>query len=98
MAFNLQPRPTGQRLLGSSREFDTLDPAIHNAVLARMLRRAMEYVPSLAQRKAIRTWTGFCAATSDGLPIISRHPEREHLWLAVGHEGLGVTTARRLRA
>ena len=93
VAFNLQPRPTGQWLLGSSRQFDTLDPAVDNAVLAKMLRRAIEYVPSLAERNAIRTWTGFRAATPDGLPIIGRHPEHEHLWLAVGHEGLGVTTA-----
>ena len=93
VAFNLQPRSTGQWLLGSSRQFDTLDPAIDNAVLARMLRRAIEYVPSLAERNAIRTWTGFRAATPDGLPIIGRHPKHEHLWLAVGHEGLGVTTA-----
>ena len=64
-----------------------------NAVLAKMLRRAIEYIPSLAERNAIRTWTGFRAATPDGLPIIGRHPEHEHLWLAVGHEGLGVTTA-----
>ena len=93
VAFNLQPRPTGQWLLGSSRQFDTLDPAVDNAVLAKMMRRAIEYVPSLAERNAIRTWTGFRAATPDGLPIIGRHPEHEHLWLAVGHEGLGVTTA-----
>jgi len=93
VAFNLQPRPTGQWLLGSSRQFDTLDPAVDNAVLARMLQRAIEYVPTLADRNAIRTWTGFRAATPDGLPIIGRHPERPHLWLAVGHEGLGVTTA-----
>jgi glycine/D-amino acid oxidase-like deaminating enzyme len=93
VAFNLQPRPTGQWLLGSSRQFDTFEPAVDNAVLARMLRRALEYVPGLAERNAIRTWTGFRAATSDGLPIIGRHPERQHLWLAVGHEGLGVTTA-----
>ncbi|MNL56898.1 D-amino acid dehydrogenase small subunit [compost metagenome] len=33
------------------------------------------------------------AATPDGLPIIGPHPTRKGLWLAVGHEGLGVTTA-----
>ena len=27
------------------------------------------------------------------MPIIGPHPTREKLWLAVGHEGLGVTTA-----
>ena len=93
VAFNLQPRPTGQLLLGSSRQFDSTDPAVEPDVLARMLRRALDYMPSLAQLDAIRTWTGFRAATPDGLPIIGRHPGDDRLWLAVGHEGLGVTTA-----
>lgn len=93
VAFNVQPRPTGQLLIGSSREFDTTDPAINDAVLGRMLRRALTYLPGLADLNAIRTWTGFRAATPDGLPIIGAHPHQPHLWLAVGHEGLGVTTA-----
>ena len=37
--------------------------------------------------------SGLSAATPDGLPIIGAHPHDPHLWLAVGHEGLGVTTA-----
>ena len=93
VAFNLQPRPTGQLLLGSSRQFDTTDPAIDQDVLAQMLQRALGYMPGLADLNAIRTWTGFRATTPDSLPIIGRHPTRERLWLAVGHEGLGVTTA-----
>src|SRR3989344_4610986 len=93
VAFNVQPRPTGQLLIGSSREFDTIDPAVNNAVMARMLQRALDYLPGLADLNAIRTWTGFRAATPDSLPLIGAHPEHPHLWLAVGHEGLGVTTA-----
>ena len=93
VAFNLQPRPTGQLLIGSSRQFDTTDPAVDNAILARMLRRALDYAPGLAELSVIRTWTGFRAATPDGLPIIGAHPGMDGLWLAVGHEGLGVTTA-----
>ncbi len=93
VAFNVQPRPTGQLLIGSSREFDTTDPAVNNAVMARMLQRALDYLPGLADLNAIRTWTGFRAATPDSLPLIGAHPEHPHLWLAVGHEGLGVTTA-----
>lgn len=93
VAFNVQPRPTGQLLIGSSREFDTTDPAVNNAVLARMLQRALGYLPGLADLNAIRTWTGFRAATPDSLPIIGPHQAHPHLWLAVGHEGLGVTTA-----
>ena len=93
VAFNLQPRPTGQLLIGSSRQFDTTDSAVEPPMLARMLRRALDYLPALADLNIIRTWTGFRAATPDALPIIGPHPERKGLWLAVGHEGLGVTTA-----
>ncbi|WP_223302785.1 NAD(P)/FAD-dependent oxidoreductase [Halotalea alkalilenta] len=93
VAFNLQARPTGQLLIGSTRQFDTLDPCVEPALLARMLERARGYLPALGELNAIRAWTGFRAATPDGLPIIGRHPEREGLWLALGHEGLGVTTA-----
>jgi glycine/D-amino acid oxidase-like deaminating enzyme len=50
-------------------------------------------MPGIAELNAIRTWTGFRPATPDSLPILDRHPSNAHLWLAVGHEGLGVTTA-----
>ncbi|AZC29406.1 FAD-dependent oxidoreductase [Pseudomonas chlororaphis] len=93
VAFNVQPRPTGQLLIGSSRQFDTLDPAIEPEVLTPMLQRAVAYLPGLAQLNGIRAWTGFRAATPDGLPILGEHPRYKGLWLAVGHEGLGVTTA-----
>nr|WP_254218572.1 FAD-dependent oxidoreductase [Burkholderia multivorans] len=93
VAFNVQPRPTGQLLIGSSRQFDTEDPRIELPVLARMLRRAAAYLPDLAELNAIRAWTGFRAASPDGLPLLGEHPARSGVWLAVGHEGLGVTTA-----
>ncbi|GAB7549299.1 NAD(P)/FAD-dependent oxidoreductase [Cupriavidus sp. 8B] len=93
VAFNVQPRATGQLLIGSSRQFDSLDPAVDTRVMARMLQRATTYLPALAGMNAIRCWTGFRAATPDGLPIIGAYPGQPGLWLAVGHEGLGVTTA-----
>lgn len=93
VAFNVQPRPTGQLLIGSSREFDNVRPEVDAALLARMLRRALRYAPALAQLQVLRTWTGIRPASPDGLPLIGAHPTRDGLWLAVGHEGLGVTTA-----
>lgn len=94
VAFNAQPRPTGQVLLGSSRQFDTVDPAAEWSVLARMIDRAARYLPGLPALNAVRAWTGFRAATPDGLPIIG--PAGDGLrgvWIAAGHEGLGVTTS-----
>ncbi|RQM44701.1 FAD-binding oxidoreductase [Paraburkholderia bannensis] len=99
VAFNVQPRSTGQLLIGSSRQFDSEDPAIEPEILARMLRRAAEYLPQLPSLNAIRAWTGFRPATRDGLPLIgpagpfARDDGHPQTWLATGHEGLGVTTA-----
>ncbi|SDH39804.1 NAD(P)/FAD-dependent oxidoreductase [Pseudomonas abietaniphila] len=93
VAFNVQQRPTGQLFIGSSRQFDNEDPTIDAAMLGRMLRRAMDFLPDLGQMNGIRSWTGFRSASPDGQPLIGEHPEQPGLWLAVGHEGLGVTTA-----
>jgi D-hydroxyproline dehydrogenase subunit beta len=93
VAFNAQPRRTGQVLIGSSRQFGAEDRAIDTHMLRRMLQRAEEYMPGLADLIAIRTWTGFRAATPDKLPLIGPVPGNETLYLATGHEGLGITTS-----
>ncbi|CAB3685380.1 NAD(P)/FAD-dependent oxidoreductase [Paraburkholderia rhynchosiae] len=94
VAFNAQPRPTGQLLIGSSRQFNTTDPSVEMSLLARMLQRAAHYLPMLPQLNGIRAWTGFRAASPDGLPLIGPAGDlAPGVWLAVGHEGLGVTTS-----
>jgi D-hydroxyproline dehydrogenase subunit beta len=93
VAFNVQPRATGQLLIGSSRELVGWDPAVNQAILGRMLRRATDFVPALARLSAIRTWTGFRPATPDKLPLIGPWPMADGVWIAAGHEGLGITTA-----
>ncbi len=93
VAFNVQPRPTGQLLLGSSRQFGVDHSEIDGPLLKRMIDRSFEYMPGLAKISAIRAWTGFRAATPDSLPLIGPHPSIPGLLLATGHEGLGITTA-----
>ncbi|MFG6448806.1 NAD(P)/FAD-dependent oxidoreductase [Roseateles sp. BYS180W] len=93
VAVNVQPRPTGQLLIGSTRQYDSQDASVDPALLAQLLRRAISYLPGLAGACALRSWSGLRPATPDGLPLIGRHPQRARLWLAVGHEGHGVTTA-----
>lgn len=93
VAFNVQPRPTGQLLIGSSRQFDSVSRDVELRLLRRMLARAAEYLPGLAQLNALRCWTGLRAASPDGLPLIGPHPARPGVWLASGHEGLGITTS-----
>ncbi|NKB88387.1 MAG: FAD-dependent oxidoreductase [Acidobacteria bacterium] len=93
VAFNVQPRTTGQTLIGSSRQFGATHRAVDHGILARMLERAMELLPGLADLRVIRTWTGFRAATADKLPYIGPVPGHEGLFVATGHEGLGITTS-----
>jgi glycine/D-amino acid oxidase-like deaminating enzyme len=93
VAFNIQPRHTGQMLIGSSRQFDAESAAVDQTILERMLLRAIEYLPALAKLTVTRVWTGHRAATPDKLPIIGPSPLSERIWLATGHEGLGITTS-----
>jgi len=93
VAFNIQPRKTGQLLIGSSRQFGVDNGHVDTSILTRMLDRAIEYLPGLSKLSSLRTWTGFRAATPDKLPLIGPLAEHERLYLATGHEGLGITTS-----
>src|SRR6202789_1419559 len=105
VAFNVQPRRTGQILIGSSRQYGAEHKEVDHSMLVRMLQRAEEYMPGLAQLSTVRTWTGFRAATPDKLPLIgpwvgNARAEKtggatgdNSIFLATGHEGLGITTS-----
>jgi glycine/D-amino acid oxidase-like deaminating enzyme len=93
VAFNVQPRKTGQVLIGSSRQYDADHKEVDNGILVRMMQRAEQYLPGLKALSAIRVWTGFRAATADQLPLIGPCPWDATVFLATGHEGLGITTS-----
>jgi glycine/D-amino acid oxidase-like deaminating enzyme len=93
VAFNVQPRRTGQILIGSSRQYGAEHKEVDQVILANMIRRAQEYMPALGSMSAVRVWTGFRAATPDKLPLIGPCPGHKSLLLATGHEGLGITTS-----
>jgi D-hydroxyproline dehydrogenase subunit beta len=93
VAFNVQPRRSGQILIGSSRQYGADHAEVESEILARMLQRAYEYMPGLAQMTTVHARTGFRAATPGKLPLIGPWPGDESLFLATGHEGLGITTS-----
>jgi glycine/D-amino acid oxidase-like deaminating enzyme len=93
VAFNVQPRATGQVLIGSSRELVGWDRSHNHGLERRMIGRAVGFLPQLAGVAALRGWIGFRPATSDNLPLIGPWPESPGLWVAGGHEGLGITTS-----
>ncbi|MEP6492910.1 MAG: FAD-dependent oxidoreductase [bacterium] len=93
VAFNVQPRSTGQVLIGSSRELVGWNAGFNHAILRQMLARAAHFMPMLSDLSIIRCWTGFRPATPDKLPLIGRWEPIPGLWIAAGHEGLGITTS-----
>lgn len=93
VAFNVQPRRTGQILIGSSREYGAEDAKVNYPLLTAMIARAHAYLPKIGDLQAVRVWTGLRAATPDKLPLIGPWPQDSTMFLATGHEGLGITTS-----
>jgi len=93
VSFNLQPRPDGQLLIGSSRQLGRNDTELDLAMLSRMLDHACGFVPSLKGMSLLRCWSGIRPASADGQPLIGAHPDLPRVWTACGHEGLGITTS-----
>lgn len=96
VAFNIQPRQSGQILLGSSRQYGNEESQVDSDMLMRMIDRARQYMPGLGNLSVLRVWTGFRAAIQDKLPLIGPATglsDDPSLWLAVGFEGLGITNA-----
>lgn len=93
VAFNVQPRAEGQVLLGSSRQYGVETTEVEPGILSAMIARALQYMPGLAELSTVRCWTGLRAATDDKLPWIGPAPGSDRVYLATGHEGLGITTS-----
>ncbi len=93
VAFNVQPRATGQILIGSSRQYGDSSHTIDHHLLSRMMARACLYMPDIGELSITRTWVGFRPATPDKRPLIGPSLVSDKIWLATGHEGLGITTA-----
>jgi glycine/D-amino acid oxidase-like deaminating enzyme len=92
IAFNVQPRPSGQVLIGSSRQANSDDPAVSGPLMQQMLERAYAYMPALRSLPITDSWAGFRAATPDKLPYLGPTADPS-VSLAMGFEGLGITTA-----
>jgi glycine/D-amino acid oxidase-like deaminating enzyme len=96
VAFNVQPRPNGQIMIGASRQYGNEDPAIDEHIVTRLRERAQSYMPQLAEIEIVHRRTGFRAATPDKLPLIGPAlglSDDPSLRLAAGFEGLGITCA-----
>jgi glycine/D-amino acid oxidase-like deaminating enzyme len=91
VAANLQQTQNGNLLLGSSRQFAGFDLAVDPRVVSLLLSRCIRFFPALANITALRIWSGLRPYTPDLLPIISPVESIAGLYIAAGHEGIGIT-------
>lgn len=58
-----------------------------------LVRGAEERVPGVSRGASRREWVGMRPITPDGLPILGRLPGTDNVYVATGHQMLGVTLA-----
>lgn len=91
VAANIQQVKNGNLLLGSSRQFAGFDTLVEPEVVGEVVRRCVRILPTLAGLQAIRFWSGLRPYTPDLLPIIGPLSAVPGLYVAAGHEGIGIT-------
>lgn len=89
----LIPRQDGHILAGSTVEDAGFDKSSPPETLTWLARRSGEIFPPLAGQKPIHHWAGLRPGSRDNIPLISRHPNLQNLWLNLGHFRYGVTMA-----
>ena len=89
----------GQVICGGYRRLDMyegLGLEIENTtatVLSGIGQTLTTLFPSLEPVRVMRCWAGIMGFTADGLPLIGRHPELQHLTIAAGFNGNGFSWA-----
>ncbi len=63
------------------------------AVLGGIGQTLTTLFPSLASVRVIRCWAGIMGFTADGLPLIGRYPDLQHLTVVAGFNGTGFSWA-----
>ncbi len=77
--------------LGSTMEFSGYDATLNRTRLDAIERGAAEYLREAPTGPRREEWFGWRPMTFDDLPVISRAPGSDNLWLATGHGMMGVS-------
>lgn len=93
VTFSFQPRTSGRYLIGATRHYVGPSTEVNPRVVERLLARAKEFLPEVDRLAIERTWAGLRPAGPDEVPIIGPLPGSPGLVVAVGHEGIGITTS-----
>lgn len=89
----LVPRVDGHILAGSTLEDVGFDKTTTDEARAGLHDFTSRLLPDVAATGPIRHWSGLRPGSPDNIPIISRHPILENLFVNSGHFRYGVTLA-----
>lgn len=79
--------------IGSTMEFNGYDTSIHPRRLELLKTAAQKYLVEPLADPIEETWFGWRPMTWDGLPVIDRSPAMNNVWIAAGHNMLGLSMA-----
>lgn len=89
----------GQIVCGGYRRLDQQEglgmevEAVTPEVLSGIGNTLTTLFPSLSSVRVVRCWAGLMSFTADGLPLIGRHPDFQHLTVVAGFNGNGFSWA-----
>lgn len=86
------PMHSGYRI-GSTMEFAGYDMSINRARLDLLRNGAAHYLREPYSDPVVEEWYGWRPMTTDSKPIISRSPALNNVWIAAGHNMLGLSMA-----
>lgn len=86
------PWPSGYRL-GSIMEFAGYDESLHPKRIEMLRSGASHYLHEPTAEPIIEQWYGWRPMTPDSLPIIDRSPTMANVFIAAGHNMIGVSMA-----
>lgn len=88
----ITPMQSGYRI-GSMMEFAGYDSTIHSRRLEVLQRGARHYLHEPLAEPIEEAWFGWRPMTYDGLPLIDRSPTLSNVFIAAGHNMLGLSMA-----
>ena len=88
----ITPMKTKYRI-GSTMEFVGYDTSINPKRLALLRSSAEKYLHEPHCEPIEETWYGWRPMTWDGKPVIDRSPALNNVWIAAGHNMLGLSMA-----
>ncbi len=86
------PMESGYRL-GSTMEFAGYDTSLNPTRLGALRRGAEQYLHEPFCEPVEEQWFGWRPMTYDGLPIVGPAPRYKNVWIAAGHNMLGLSMA-----